>query len=252
MLKALQGHPLPLKLASARTTRCVTTTTMGWKKQNPGKPANKRAQKPQGLYDPAIIQPNNITRAFAHKYNIGSGQNKCMGRFPLRFKSNPSSIFVNWSNQHCFDIRRAKYLDAHENPFTKTILEHYRAQIDKPLWVQAYALGGIDKPVVTTKSTRWLKRGLRLALEQCGYDVDGRKVLKEGEKPMLRELYGTLRVHCPKPKILCQQPFELILEQMTAIIKGLENHLRQEKIKQSFVKKPTHTQGATKPRNRYS
>lgn len=131
------------------------------------------------------------------------------------------------SRRHCFDHNALKYLDKLEHPMRKTMLDYYEAKKPQPLWYVAASFGDA-RPIVHSKAARWMKRGLREALREQGYDLHGRKVSTSGQVTSIRDMYGTIKVHCSNAKALCKLEWPGVFALMKKIIVAAEVQLKRD------------------------
>lgn len=167
-------------------------------------------------------------RTRAHKIGFPSK----LTRLPVRFKSNPTNIQVHWSSQHLINRNDMKWLDPVEHPSSGCVLDRYVAWSDgsRPLWWSANTYGSVS-PFVCTTAQRLLNRGIRLALEENGYDRFGMKLVEHGQPPPINDpsnLYGTMRISCSNPTDLCQLKFPEILSIGRTIVPALIKQLKAE------------------------
>ena len=106
------------------------------------------------------------------------------------------------------------------------MLDYYEARKSQPLWYVAASFGDA-RPIVHTKASRWMKRGLREALLERGYDREGRKVAKNGQDTSIRDMYGTIKVHCSDAKALCKLEWPGVFALMKKVLVAAEAHLQR-------------------------
>jgi hypothetical protein len=174
----------------------------------------------------STIDPINLIRNVAKKHNMGfPGE---VIRLKIDIKPNPASVQVFASNRHCVNTYDMKYFAEHIHPYTQTVLDRYISQHDRPLWWSISSYGDA-KRIVITKAERWLRRGIRLALEAKGYDRYGKSVTEQvvgGRK--IQDIYGTLRITCPDSKVLCQLKFPEVQQLSTKIVDDIEMRYRRD------------------------
>ncbi|KAI1876091.1 uncharacterized protein JN550_001587 [Neoarthrinium moseri] len=156
-------------------------------------------------------------------------------------KPNPCNVAAFASAQHCVDLRAVKYLDDVVHPFAQSVVDRFAAAHQTaPLWWSVNAFGD-GTPFVINTAERLLSRAVRLALEAAGYDRDGRAL--DGRGPAAQpDIYGTLRVTCAHPVILCQKKFEAEIAPIgVAVVQAAIANLQAQQ-----RAAPRHAQGATK------
>ncbi|KAI1339307.1 hypothetical protein F5Y15DRAFT_383918 [Xylariaceae sp. FL0016] len=131
-------------------------------------------------------------------------------------RSNKFKLQVAYSKVHCFSQKSFKYLDRHEHPFTKTLLDIYEERTKKPLWYSCstgpVVMSGACH-YVTSRADKRIEHALRDALLEAGYDRDGRAVAKdEKDSGLNTDLYGTLTVSTREAKAVCKAKFVDLLE----------------------------------------
>lgn len=131
------------------------------------------------------------------------------------------------SRRHCFDHNALKYLDKLEHPMRKTMLDYYEARKARPLWYVAASFGDA-RPIVHTKAARWMKRGLREALLERGYDREGRKVATGGQHTSVRDMFGTIKVQCSDAKALCKLEWPGVFALMKKVVAAAEVQLKRD------------------------
>jgi hypothetical protein len=119
---------------------------------------------------------------------------------------NPCSIALSVSHRHCIDSQAMTWLARDPHPIVQSILDRHIADEDKPLWFYPRVSNpnGAISPFAINTTRRRIKRCVRLALEECGYDIHGRSLrpVREGAEP--RHLFGTMRVFVSEALKLCQ------------------------------------------------
>ncbi|KAI1504890.1 hypothetical protein F5X99DRAFT_405527 [Biscogniauxia marginata] len=171
----------------------------------------------------------------------------------VRFETNKYKLNVFFSRRHCIDMKSQKYLDAVEHPFTQSILDIYIAQNGTPLWYNAWSASTMSgaSPLPTRKAAKRMQYALRKALEEYGYDREGRKIVTD-EPSHVMDLYGTLRVGCGDAKAICNAKAADLLEHAKKIIAAAEMELRRDhtgqhipsprsRTKPQFVQRPRPT-----------
>ncbi|ETS74262.1 hypothetical protein PFICI_14128 [Pestalotiopsis fici W106-1] len=120
-----------------------------------------------------------------------------------------------------------RWFEKPEHPNAGCVLDRYVSWSDgsQPLWWSAAAYGNAA-PFICTTAQRLINRAIRLALEENGYDRYGRAIAVAGPRPQKHDLYGTLRILCTSPKVLCQLKFSTdILDIGRSIVTAALPHL---------------------------
>lgn len=172
------------------------------------------------------LEPDQVVGAFIRKHDIHLPM-KMMKRIPGIPRPQPMWLSALMSRRHCFDHNALKYLDKLEHPMRKTMLDYYEAKKDQPLWYVTASFGDA-RPIVHTKATRWMKRGLREALLERGYDIQGRKVASSGQDTSIRDMYGTIKVHCSDAKALCKLEWPGVFALMKKVLVAAEVQLKRD------------------------
>lgn len=176
--------------------------------------------------DVEALEPDQVVGAFIRKHDIHLPMN-LMRRIPGIPRPQPMWFTALMSRRHCFDHNTLKYLDKLEHPMRKTMLDYYEARKSQPLWYAAASFGDA-RPIVHTKAARWMKRGLREALLERGYDREGRKVVTDGQSTSIRDMYGTIKVQCADAKALCKLEWPGVFALMRKVLEAAEVQLKRD------------------------
>ncbi|KAI1140734.1 hypothetical protein F5Y05DRAFT_374690 [Hypoxylon sp. FL0543] len=172
------------------------------------------------------IQPGEHIQKFCREHNIlfPSALRVLKG---TRLKKNPCQLSLTGSRRHCFDAKTLKYLDKHEHPFTKSILQMYINKKSQPLW---YTFRSFDvaSAFPCREAVRRLKHAFRDALADYGYDLEGRRI-RTGGPSVTMDLFGTVLITCADPKAVCNIKFADLLEQVKVLMGNVEQALARDK-----------------------
>ncbi|KAI0201750.1 hypothetical protein F4808DRAFT_97315 [Astrocystis sublimbata] len=174
-----------------------------------------------GSWDGSIvhIEPGQHVHAVAKQYNIGF-PDKLRPLKNLRLDNqlgkNPYKIGASVCQQHLIDQLSMRYFDKFEHPFTKTMLDKYIERKKESLWLNTHAHGAGVFP--NKKASKKIMHALRDALAAAGYDRFGQTVLTDGQSRPKGNMYGTLRVVCQAPTVVCEAKFVDLLETAKRVI----------------------------------
>ena len=186
--------------------------------------------------DVEALEPDQVVGAFIRKHDIHLPMN-LLRRIPGIPRPQPVWLTALMSQRHCFDHNALKYLDKLEHPMRKTMLDYYEAKKSQPLWYVAASFGDA-RPIVHTKAVRWMKRGLREALLERGYDREGRKVVTGGGGASVRDMYGTIKVQCSDAKALCKLEWPGVFALMKKVLAAAEVQLKRDHIGKHILPTP--------------
>ncbi|KAH8662262.1 hypothetical protein BX600DRAFT_315895 [Xylariales sp. PMI_506] len=191
--------------------------------------------------------PNAYVRGVARQHDFGFPND--LRPIRLKYKPNDTNVRVYVSRKHCFDVRNMQYLDKSLHPYAQSVLDRAVANIN-PLWWKAHCFGDAKVIIIRTAERR-LRRGIRIALVEAGYDSSGKRLslpTVSGASRVLRrgDLCGTIHVTCAQPLQLCKQKFSQVLELCKAVIAEAEAEL------QGKVERGQTLQSAKAPRQRNS
>ncbi|RYP20686.1 hypothetical protein DL765_002636 [Monosporascus sp. GIB2] len=145
-----------------------------------------------------------------------------------RLPKNPLRLGVFFSRRHCIDNKSMRYFDKAEHPFARSMFDFYIAKKKTPLWYDSWCTPNA-RPFVISTARRRIKHALRDALAARGYDRDGRRTGNDPEETVVIDLFGTLNIHSPEPKMVCNTKFAELVEQMSWVVGAAELELRRGK-----------------------
>lgn len=212
---------------NSSTVRNWVPTSSKGTRQKQGSPGKRPTIRDLEQAPSDEVVPGSHTTRVAERYNIGLPNQ--LRRLPVKLKSNDGSVQFFFSKRHLFDRNDMKWLDKLEHPFAGSVLERYSewSAGGRPLWLSVNTYGSVA-PFVCTTAQRRLNRGLRLALEEKGYDRFGNRLASSDPKQppgSAYGLFGTLRIIGANPKSVCQQTSSSILLMGRAVVAAAEVEL---------------------------
>ncbi|KAI0877889.1 hypothetical protein GGS24DRAFT_445442 [Hypoxylon argillaceum] len=192
-------------------------------------------------------KPGQYVASMCQQHRISFPQHQRPIR-PFKPKDNPFGFSVLVSQKHCLPINTMKYFDKFEHPFTKSVLDIYIEKKKEPLWMSCFMIGATPFP--RSKATKKVVHALRDALAAAGYDRFGRRVLVDGERSVIADLHGSLRITSDKPQALCNAKFLDLLEYAKQIISAIEVKLARDEngrylaTERQQQQRPLHTHSA--------
>lgn len=208
----------------------------GQKKKLGGQSARQNGQKPSGSGSfPGIpggiprmsaIDPRVVT--WADHHNVAFPQEHKLAKLNspsgrrLQFRFSPQPVFRH-SHVH-------NYFLGFGHVLTEYRLYRYEKLLADPLWVHISSSSHV-KPIVRSFSRRRVREGIRAALAERGYTLEGRRAVgsEGGERDGRRrgsksELKGTIWVHVMDPVFTFNHPKETHVAVGREIVDYVESH----------------------------
>ncbi|RYP21332.1 hypothetical protein DL767_009283 [Monosporascus sp. MG133] len=226
MTIAILGRPLPLISRFPRVfLRSIGTEQHSRRDSGPRRPPDGQAFG--GVDDGGMfVQPGEHVISWCREHDIAF-PNQMKG-LKARLPKNPLRLGVFFSRRHCIDNKSMRYFDKAEHPFARSMFDVYVAKKKAPLWYDSWCTPNA-RPFVISTARRRIKHALRDALAARGYDRDGRRTDNDPEETVVMDLFGTLKIHSPEPKMVCNTEFAELVEQMSRIVGVAELELRRGK-----------------------
>ncbi|KAI1815390.1 hypothetical protein GGS20DRAFT_543555 [Poronia punctata] len=111
-------------------------------------------------------------------------------------RKNRYGIILRQSHEHCYTNLTTAKLKGVEHPRLRPILDKAVARNQVPLWIQVGAgylkVQKTSAPRIT--AAKRLRKALLKALDDAGFDSEGRRKVANGESSAIVDLYGTVNI----------------------------------------------------------
>lgn len=124
---------------------------------------------------------------------------------------------VQWSDLNYFTTGGLAYAEA--------VCRRYVAHTAQPLWWRTQALGAAARPVVRNKATARMNAAFKEALQNAGYDTQGRRLPNQQKTPgneATKDLSGTVVIKSHLPVEFHKIPFKDLQVFCARVVKAVQ------------------------------
>ncbi|MBE3111911.1 MAG: hypothetical protein IMZ46_15640, partial [Acidobacteria bacterium] len=180
--------------------------------------------------------PLNKARSWAAAHNVGFSPE---AKTKKLLTDAGTRLNFKFSPRPCFSLNHVNnFFTGFQHTMTEYWLYRYEEKLAEPLWVHIMGATSV-KPVVRNCARRRVREGLRTALAEKGYTLEGRVVEggegedkgPQGGEPKA-ELRGTIFVNVADPMYTFNQYKEIHVEVGREIVRAVESQQSRKQSKQ--------------------